>query len=121
MIIIFFITGVIDSIIVCFYVTICVAGVSLHHGFCGVTRRFGRLLITVYVLSFVVARTASHYLDSDYDVEISLIKGQKISVRSVIVSKGFDLFIWFSYSCWNIITKPQTLLLRSKIELKWIS
>ena len=109
--------GIIDSFLICFNGTLCVAAVSLHHGF--LLSRIGRLIMTLFILSFVVVRTVLHYLNNEYDVEFSLLNGEKISIRSIIVARGFDFSVWFSYTCWNIITKSQILLLTSKIQLKW--
>ena len=66
-----------------------------------------------------------HFVIYDWDRfssndQIYMIFGQRISLRSIVVSKSFDLFFWFSYQFYQTLQNPRQLKIIGKIRVKWV-
>ena len=59
-----------------------------------------KVLKTVAMMLFIGVvsyQGITHFAQQNYDDQVSFAFGQKISLRAIIVSKSFDLIIWFTY------------------------
>lgn len=112
--------SIIYSVIVISYITILVLGISLHQGF-AVTKinQYWKIIVTLAGIVFVSRIGIIHYFDENLEYQAKIL-GQKFSIRNLILSKAFDLALWFSYQLYQIIQKPNTLHLLSKIEINWV-
>lgn len=60
------------------------------------------------------------YMNPDQDWQIGVL-GNLVSLRSIVVTKGFDLGFWFTVLFVQTMLKPDEVGLVSEIQIEWVS
>ena len=110
--------SILYSIFVILYVNIAIVVISLYQGFSRISQICIAIGAALFV-GFILLRTITHYFGDSLDFEINFF-GNNSSVRSIIISSGFDLVVWIIYQIYHIVKYPTTIFLISKIEINWI-
>ena len=80
-----------------------------------------KIVAVLFMIGFVSRQGIEHFVRQNYDYQVPFILNENFSLRAIIVSKSFDLVIWFTYQLIQIWRHPQRINLISKIEIIWQS
>ena len=69
----------------------------------------------ILFIALISWRGISHFVRQNYDYEVPFAFNKSFSLRGIIVSKSFDLVIWFTYQ----FVFVQRINLISKIKIEW--
>ena len=81
-------------------------------------RKILKLLFIFFYTMMIFNDAFNRYLSVDHDWEINIF-GNHVSLRSIIVNKGFDLCFWFTVLFIQTLFKPNELDLVSEIGIEW--
>ena len=94
--------------------------ISLHQGFVISTlNQFWKIALTVIVIGYMAFVGVRAYVQDNMEHDAEII-GVKFSVRNMIISKSFDMVLWFSHQFYQLVRRPNTLYLTSKIQINWV-
>lgn len=102
------------SFIMATYSFSCLQGYNLSNKI----KLFGLFLCVIVFVTF----SLSHYInvEQDYIAKSLLSFRQDVSLRSIIMTNGIDLALWFSVQFYQTMTEPNVFYLVSKIEINWV-
>ena len=63
------------------------------------------------MIIFITRRGIVQFFDINHDIEVDFIFDRTVSLRALIVSKSFDLGIWFLHQLCQIWTNSQKIYL----------
>ena len=78
--------------------------------------KYVKISAILIIITLIVSQGIIHFFKPNYDYEMTLFLGKTISLRALIVSKSFDLGIWFLYQLFLVCKHPRKLYMTSKIE-----
>ena len=95
---------------------------SMHQGY--QIHKYSKFtLVIVFIVIIVFAGIFYYFGSKDRDVITvnNWFSDDKISIsaRSYVISTAFDLVLWLSYQCYQMIHKPNVMYLVSKIKVNW--
>ena len=94
--------------------------ISLHQGFViSKINQSWKIGVTALMIGYIGFVGVRAYLQENMEHDAQ-IAGVKFSVRNMIISKAFDMVLWFSYQLYQLVRRPNTLYLTSKIQINWI-
>ena len=76
-----------------------------------------QLALIIVLMVLVITDALPYYFDGKdkvYD-----LMNQRISMRSIILTKAFDILIWFGYQFYQIWRNPTMIKVVGKIHVKW--
>ena len=77
------------------------------------------MLYCLLYIGFVCRQGLYHFFRPNYNYQVPFLFGETFSLRAIVVSKSFDLAIWFTYQLILIGKHPQRINLISKIPIEW--
>ena len=91
---------------------------SLGNGFIQVSNKW-RLFGLFIIIAANLRRAIYHFFNPEIDYQVKFLNEQ-FSLRSLIVTKCFDLSLWFCVQFYQMLKYPSKMFVTSKIQLKWM-
>ena len=111
--------SIVLSIIWFLYIDLAVVLFTMHQG---VNVWYGWKFVAIILFNvFNVGLLMQFYLNEKLDVLVPLLGdySNQISLRSLLISKIFDLSVWWFWLAYNVYKEPNVINLTSKIKIQW--
>ena len=81
--------------------------------------KYWKLSCVLAIICITANDSIPAYFDTDKDVVYNLF-GQTISLRNIVITKGFDIVVWFGYQFYQIYKHPRKIKVVGKIRATWV-
>ena len=114
-----FAESIVLSILWFLYINLAVVLFTMHQG---VNVWYGWKFVAIILVNvFNVGNLMQFYLNQKLDLLVPSLGdySNQISLRSLLISKMFDLSVWWLWIAYNIYKRPNVIYLTSKIKIQW--